>query len=115
MKNLVRIVCISLMAVAASSYAQAVELVVVDSKTCVYCAKFNREVGREYGSKAVAAKAPLRRVSAMKKWPSDLAGIKKTPFTPAFIVVDNGRELGRFYGYQNPETFYAELKSLVGG
>jgi hypothetical protein len=119
MKNLARILCVSLLTFAASAavstHAKAAQLIFVDSKSCAYCAKFKREIVSEYNTKGPAAIAPIRRVSALQKWPSDLAGIKQSPFTPAFIVVSKGREIGRFYGYENRAAFYSKLNSLVGG
>jgi hypothetical protein len=57
--------------------------------------------------------APLRTVSPLKKWPADLAGIKRAPFTPVFILVDEGREVGRFAGYTTPQAFWSQLQPLI--
>ena len=92
---------------------RAAELVMVDSKLCTYCAKFNREVGKTYSGTPAARVAGLRKVSAFKKWPADLAGVTPAPFVPVFIVVDNGREIGRFAGYTNAANFWNRLNPLL--
>jgi thioredoxin-related protein len=89
----------------------AAELIMIDSRACGHCKKFHREVG--YGSTTAAQVAPLRRVSPFKKWPADLAGIRPAPFTPVFIVVDRGREVGRFAGYIDEVSFWRRLKPLL--
>ena len=93
--------------------AAAAELVMVESRLCSYCAKFNREVAPSYSATAAGRVAGLRKVSAFKKWPADLAGVTPAPFVPVFIVVDKGREIGRFAGYTNEATFWNRLKPLL--
>ncbi|NGX99515.1 MAG: thioredoxin family protein, partial [Candidatus Afipia apatlaquensis] len=34
-------------------------------------------------------------------------------FTPTFIVVDNGREIGRITGYSNDNAFWGLLDALA--
>ena len=85
----------------------------VDSRACGYCAKFRSELADVYARSAPGQVAPLRRVSAFKKWPADLAGVTRTPFAPVFIVVDDGREVGRFAGYNGAEGFWNRLEPLI--
>jgi hypothetical protein len=92
---------------------QAAELVMVDSRACSYCAKFNRELASTYAASPAGNAAPLRKVSPYKKWPADLAGVTPSPFTPVFILVDNGREVGRFAGYDGAATFWSRLQPLL--
>ena len=85
----------------------------VDQRACVYCVKFNRQIAKTYPDTVAGEIAPLRRVSRLKKWPSDLAGIVPAYATPTFILVDEGREVGRFAGYSEPETFWMRLQPLL--
>jgi len=98
---------------ALTSFAAAAELVMVDLGTCIYCAKFRREVAPTYSATEAGKVAPLRRVSILKRWPDDLAGILPARATPVFILVENGREIGRFAGYSSPERFWARLDPLL--
>ena len=113
MKSLCRIAGILLLLVSVQSNALAAQLVMIDSRTCRYCAAFNRQVGSDYNKTEAGRVAPLRRVSVLKKWPSDLAGVKRTTFTPVFILVDRGREVGRFYGFIDAPTFYSDVNNLL--
>ena len=93
--------------------AVAAELVMVDSRACYYCKKFHREMAPTYAASAVGQTAPLRKVSVYKRWPSDLAGVRRAPYTPVFILVDGGREIGRFAGYKSPASFWSRLDRLM--
>ena len=93
--------------------AQAAQLVMVDQRGCSYCVRFNKELAPAYARTAAGQVAPLRRVSPFKKWPADLAHIKPITFTPVFILVDDGREVGRFFGYDGAENFWSQLNPLL--
>ena len=96
-----------------ASLSQAAELVMLDLRSCSYCAKFRRDVAPTYGTTEAGRVAPLRIVSPLKKWPEDLAGVRPAPYTPVFILVDQGREVGRFAGYTDAEAFWAKLNPLL--
>jgi len=93
--------------------SEAAQLVMTDHRACRYCAQFNREVGKVYSQTEAGQLAPLRRVSRLKKWPSDLATITPAYHTPVFILVENGREVGRFAGYIGEEAFWQQLNPLL--
>ena|SRR5688500_17403754 len=90
----------------------AAELIMVDSRSCPYCARFHRQIGVEYNESAAGRIAPLRSINPRRRWPSDLANVTPAYAVPTFILVDNGREIGRFAGYATPETFWARLGVL---
>lgn len=95
-----------------STAAQAAELVMVELKSCSYCAKFNREMAPAYEASEIGKAIPLRRVNP-RKWPKDLAGVTRAPYTPVFILVEDGREIGRFAGYGGPDYFNEKLSKLL--
>lgn len=93
--------------------AQAATLVMVDWQACVYCRNFNREVAREYERSSAGQIAPLRRISVLKTWPADLHRVLPARGTPVFILVENGREIGRIRGYVGRKRFWAQLDPLL--
>ena len=93
--------------------ATAAELVMVDARACTYCQKFAREMDDVYAASPAGLSAPIRRVSPYKRWPADLAAVRPAPYTPVFILVDGGREVGRFAGYKSPEWFWSKLNPLL--
>src|SRR5688500_16240905 len=90
---------VALLALILTRPADAAELVMLDDRACVYCRQFHREVGRDYSNTGAGETAPLRKVNRWRKWPEDLGAVAPAYFTPVFILVDEGREVGRFAGY----------------
>ncbi|MEX0956603.1 MAG: transcriptional regulator [Rhizobiaceae bacterium] len=96
-----------------TSSAVAAELVYVELKSCAYCMRFNRQMAHAYQTSETGRQIPLRPVNLMQRWPADLKNVDRPPYTPVFILVEDGRELGRFNGYTGPSQFNRELKRLL--
>jgi thioredoxin-related protein len=92
--------------------AEAATLVMVEWEGCAYCQRFHREVGPEYSDNRAGQLAPLRPVS-ITKWPADLKGLRRVHAVPYFILIDKGREVGRFAGYSGADRFWNSLNSLL--
>lgn len=93
--------------------AAAAELVVLEKAGCPYCARFEQEVGRIYERTDEAKRAPLRRIDNEKPFPDDLRFIAAERITPTFVLVDEGREIGRLRGYPGEDFFYAALGTML--
>jgi len=89
------------------------ELIMVDSRACIFCRNFKRDFGDEHVTVLEGRALPLRIVSRMKKWPADLAAVTPAYATPTFILVHNGREIGRFAGYRDRKLFWSMAETLV--
>lgn len=94
--------------------ARAAELVMFEQPGCEWCAVFDREVAPIYGKTDEGKRAPLRRVTMGKPLPADLAFIQVERLTPLFVLVDNGREIGRIRGYPGEDNFWGLLGALIG-
>ena len=57
--------------------------------------------------------APLRRVDIDSDRPRDLSGIKAVRYTPTFVIMDGGREVGRILGYPGEDMFYGLLNQIL--
>ena len=110
-----RIVLLALLApaVVRAIPAEAAELVMFESAACEWCAAWHREIGPIYPRTAEARLAPLRRVDIDGPRPADLAFIRGIRYTPTFVLVDRGRELGRITGYPGEDFFWALLDELL--
>jgi hypothetical protein len=93
--------------------ARAAELVMFEQAGCAWCEVFDREIAAVYGKTDEGARAPLRRVDIAHALPSDLAFIAVERLTPLFVLVDNGREIGRIRGYPGEEHFWGLLGVLI--
>ena len=56
---------------------------------------------------------PLRRVGISAPRPKDLEAIGPIRFTPTFILLHKGRELGRIVGYSGEEFFWGYLEEMA--
>ena len=99
----------------ASSYtnARAAELVMFEQAGCAWCETFNREIGAVYAKTKEGARAPLRRVDIARALPSDLAFIAVERLTPLFVLIEDGREIGRIRGYPGEDYFWGLLGALI--
>ncbi len=93
--------------------ARGAELVVFETVGCPYCIKWQREVGKIYHLTDEGKLLPLRRVEVAKPIPADLKHIPNVKLTPTFVVVHNGRELGRILGYIGEEQFWGLLGEIM--
>lgn len=98
----------------AAAPAQAAELVMFQKAGCKWCARWNREIAPVYGKTWEAKCAPLRRVDLEGERPADLADIAGIRYTPTFVVIDHGREIGRVTGYPGEDFFWTMLDAELG-
>lgn len=93
--------------------AQAAELLMLEQPGCGWCARFNAEIAPAWPNTAEGRRAPLRRVDITRDWPGDLKDIDRDRFTPTFILVESGREIGRIRGYPGDEFFWYLAGELI--
>ncbi len=93
--------------------AGAAQLVMLEQAGCPWCEAWDREVGGIYPKTDEGRRAPLRRVDIHAPLPEDLRFLRKEYFTPTFVLVDDGRELGRIRGYPGEELFWWQLDELM--
>lgn len=107
--------CIALAAIVAailvSSAARAAELIMIERAGCSVCVRWDREIAPIYPKTPEGVRAPLHRVDIGE---ADRLGLAKpVRFTPTFVIVDHGQEVGRITGYSNDEMFWGLLGRLL--
>jgi len=103
----------ALLIASSTTNARAAELVMFEQAGCAWCEAFDREIAPIYPKTAEGARIPLRRVDIAAALPSDLAFIAVERLTPLFVLVENGREIGRIRGYPGEEHFWGLLGVLI--
>ena len=93
--------------------ADAAELLMLERPGCVWCARFNDEIAPIYPKTEEGRIAPLRRVDITDPWPADLEGIASERYTPTFVLIDKGEEIGRIRGYPGDEFFWYLVTELI--
>jgi hypothetical protein len=97
--------------------ARAAELLMFERQGCAWCIRWEREIAPVYGKTAEGQAAPLRRINVDNGAPSHAevgSRLKATVlYTPTFVLVDNGQEIGRITGYGGPEQFWGLLGKML--
>jgi thioredoxin-related protein len=93
----------------------AAELLMFSQGGCPSCLRWDREVGSVYHKTAEAKVLPLRRLDIAEQTAVNVTLASRVIYTPTFVVVDGGREIGRITGYINDEAFWGLLGPLAAG
>ncbi|KZY37995.1 hypothetical protein A3731_14440 [Roseovarius sp. HI0049] len=101
-----------LLAAAAALPLRAAELVMVEQPGCHWCQLWHEEIGVSYAKTEEASRAPLRRVR-IGDLPPDIDFATTPVFTPTFVLVHDGAELGRIEGYPGAHFFWPMLTQLL--
>ena len=100
-------------AAAATPALQGKALLMVEAPRCPFCAAFRREVLPGYAAHPLGRAVPLTPVPIDGPWPDGLALASARYASPTFILLENRMEVGRFEGYDDPETFWRALGELL--
>ena len=98
---------------APSSSAVAAELLMFEDAGCPYCRRWHAEIGPGYAKSSEGQRAPLRRIDIRAELPQGVRLSRRVTITPTFVLVDQGREIGRVAGYVGAEFFYEVLDEVM--
>lgn len=93
--------------------AAAAELLMFEQDYCEWCERWNEEVGVIYHKTPEGRRAPLRRVNIHEPLPDDITHIVTGRFTPTFVLLEEGREIGRIRGYPGEDFFWGLFGQLL--
>ena len=93
--------------------AQAAELVMFETLGCPWCMAWDKEVGVIYHKTAEGRSAPLRRFDIGDPRPPELAALPDIIYSPTFVLMDGGREVGRIVGYSGEDHFWGLFGELL--
>lgn len=89
------------------------QLVMFEQPGCAYCRAWDNDVATEYPLTAEGRAAPLRRLHIAEALPADLSLDRPAAFTPTFVLVDDGAEVGRIEGYPGEDFFWGLLAAML--
>lgn len=93
--------------------AGAAELLVFERPGCAWCLRFDREIAPIYPKTEEGRLAPLRRLDIDEGDASGVALTAPVRYAPTFVLVEEGREVGRILGYAGEEAFWGLLADLT--
>jgi thioredoxin-related protein len=104
----------------ASAFAEAktpttgnLELIVYERQGCAWCARWDQEIAPIYPKADIGRLAPFRRIDVDRKSATDPVLDDPVRFTPTFVLLRAGKEVGRITGYHNDAFFWGLLESMV--
>ncbi len=96
--------------IAAAGHALAAELVMFESAGCPYCARWERDIAPGYEASEDGKLFPLAR---RDRRAPDVAFIPRIVYSPTFVMLVRGREVGRIVGYSGSELHWTQLAALI--
>ena len=96
-----------------SQAAAQLRLLMLDQAFCEWCDQWDAEVGVVYDRTAEGKHVPLWRTSIFGPLPEGVALARKARYTPTFVLLRDGAEVGRIEGYPGEDFFYGMLQQLI--
>lgn len=93
--------------------SSAAELVMFESEACEWCEVWDEEIGVAYDKTREAKVVPLRKVDIDDAPHADFKNLEGIIYTPTFVVMDGGNELGRIIGYPGEDFFWQFLNAIL--
>lgn len=93
--------------------AGELRLLMFEQEGCIYCARWDREIGGAYPNTEQAARAPLTRFNVRDKLPDDISLARRAHITPTFVLLSDGVEVGRIEGHPGGDFFWFLLDELI--
>lgn len=103
---------IFLFALLPQTVAADVRLLMAEERGCYWCAQWNDDISHIYPKTAEGQAAPLMRYDLHAEQP-DVTFARRVSFTPTFILVQNGVEVGRIEGYPGEDFFWGLLGQML--
>lgn len=89
------------------------ELIMFEQENCEWCEVWFEEIGPIYPKTTEGKRAPIRRVDIHDPMPDDLEHIDSSRFTPTFVLIHDGQEVGRIRGYPGEDFFWGLLDQMM--
>ena len=86
-------------------------LLMAEEDGCYWCARWHEEIAHIYPKTPEGRAAPLQRYDLYGEAP-DVTFEKRVRFTPTFILIDDGKEVGRIEGYPGEDFFWGLLTMM---
>lgn len=96
-----------------TSSVSAAELLMFREDGCSWCEKWDAEIRSIYPKTVEGKRAPLRDVDIHEPVAEFISDKGLVHFTPTFVLVDRGREIGRITGYPGEDNFWWLLEDLI--
>ncbi len=90
-----------------------VRLLMIEQNGCPYCDKWHAEIGGIYDKTSEGRIAPLQLANLFEPLPTGVEIKSPAVYTPTFILLNNGKEVGRVEGYPGDEFFWFRIDKMI--
>ncbi|MBI1217941.1 MAG: hypothetical protein GC186_05275 [Rhodobacteraceae bacterium] len=98
---------------AAAPAQAALQLIMFEQPGCPWCARWDAAIAPIYPKTTEGAEAPLTRMDIHAALPADIKLARAPQFTPTFVLLQDGSEVGRIEGYPGEDFFWGMLDGLL--
>jgi len=84
-----------------------------DEVGCFWCQKWTDEIGPIYPKTTEGQTAPLIRQDIHTPLPEGVTLARALVFTPTFVLLNDGVEVGRIEGYPGEDFFWGLLAQMI--
>ena len=105
-------ILLALWALLPLSAAADTYLLMAEQTGCSWCKRWNAEIADIYPKTVEGQTAPLRRYDIHGDEPV-ITFVNRVHFTPTFILVQDGHEVGRMEGYAGEDFFWGLLNKML--
>ncbi|HHG91229.1 MAG TPA: thioredoxin family protein [Devosia sp.] len=88
-------------------------MLMFEQDACPWCEAWRREVGVVYDKTPEGRLAPLVVLDIADPLPEKYSLDYNIVYTPTFVVVEDGSEVGRIEGYPGEGFFWARLEKIL--
>ena len=88
-------------------------LIMAEEEGCVWCARWNEEIGPIYPKTPEGHAAPLLRLDLHETLPAEFQFTRSLHFTPTFVLMVDGVEASRIEGYPGEDFFWGLLGQML--
>jgi hypothetical protein len=97
---------------ATQSFAE-IRLLMIEQNGCPYCDKWHAEIGGIYPKTSQGRIAPLQTGDLYEPLPDGVDIDGPAVYTPTFILLNDGIEVGRVEGYPGDDFFWFLIDKLI--
>lgn len=97
----------------ARGVAEGITLLMVEQTGCHYCQEWHQTIGPAYPKTAEGAFAPLHSVMISADPPDGVEYVRPVLFTPTFLLLEDGTEIGRIEGHPGEDFFWGLLEMML--
>lgn len=107
------VIALCLLMFAGPALAADLRLIMFEEDGCVWCARWEEEIGPAYPNTEYAEIAPLSKLDIDDEVPEGITLDRPAHLTPTFVLLADGAEVGRMEGYPGPEFFWFLLDEII--